>query len=190
MRTERNFKATVPASAAALLLQACTSVQGPPVATVDHVDLERFMGDWYVVANIPTFIEKDACNAVESYRLLDDGRVATTFSFNAGGCDGPRRTYHPVGYVLESTSNAVWGMQFLWPFKADYRVMHLDADYTRTVIGRNQRDYLWIMARTPQIPEQDMQQLLQRVAEQGYDPAKVLPVTQQWPAVRDTGDTP
>jgi apolipoprotein D and lipocalin family protein len=81
-------------------------------------------------------------------------------------------------------------MQFLWPFKADYRVMHLDEDYTQTVIGRNQRDYLWIMARTPGIPEQDMQQLLQLVADQGYDPAKVLPVTQQWPAVRETGDTP
>ena len=28
--------------------------------TVDYVDLERFMGDWYVIANIPTFIEKGA----------------------------------------------------------------------------------------------------------------------------------
>ena len=41
--------------------------------TVEFVDLERFMGDWYVIANIPTFIEKGATNAIESYKLMDDG---------------------------------------------------------------------------------------------------------------------
>ena len=50
-----------------------------PIHTVEKVDLERFMGDWYVIASIPTFIEKEAFNAVESYRLDDDGTVATTF---------------------------------------------------------------------------------------------------------------
>lgn len=188
MRTERKAPAMALAGVATLLLQACSSVPGPPVDTVDYVDLERFMGDWYVVANIPTFLEKDACNAVESYRLLDDRRIATTFSFNAGGCDGKRKTYHPVGYVYDTDSNAVWGMQFIWPFKADYRVMYVDADYTRTVIGRNQRDYLWIMARTPSIPEKDMRELLQLVADQGYDATAVIPVTQQWPTNDNTGE--
>ena len=49
------------------------------------------MGDWYVIANIPTFIEKDAYNAIESYRLDDDGTVATTFRFNKGSLDGPHQ---------------------------------------------------------------------------------------------------
>ena len=46
--------------------------------TVDYVDLERFMGDWYVIANIPTFIEKGAVNAVESYELDSKGRINTS----------------------------------------------------------------------------------------------------------------
>jgi apolipoprotein D and lipocalin family protein len=50
--------------------------------TVSYVDLERFMGDWYVVASIPAFIEKGAHNAVESYALNSDGTIATTFRFN------------------------------------------------------------------------------------------------------------
>ena len=115
------------------------------------------MGDWYVIANIPTFIEKDAYNAVESYSLNKDGTVATTFRFREGSITGEEKTYHPTGYVLDTQSNAIWGMQFIWPFKADYRIVFVAEDYSQTIIGRNQRDYIWIMARTPQITEEDYQ---------------------------------
>ena len=59
--------------------------------TVDYVDLERFMGDWYVIANIPTFIEKGAVNAVESYELDSKGRINTTFTFRKGSSTGPEK---------------------------------------------------------------------------------------------------
>ena len=159
----------------------CSSTGMAPIRTVPHVDLARFMGEWYVIASIPTFLERDAWNAVESYRLLDDGRVATTFSFNAGGPGGERRTYHPTGFVRDRTSNAVWGMRFIWPVKADFRIVYVDAGYRHTIIGRNKRDYVWIMARTPQIPPAEMQRLISIVAEQGYDTAKLRPVPQHWP---------
>jgi apolipoprotein D and lipocalin family protein len=168
-------------TASALLLQSCSAVDKPAVKTVDHVDLERFMGDWYVVANIPTLLERGAHNAVESYRQLDDGRIATTFSFNDGSFDGPRRTFTPTGYVFDKDSNAVWGMQFIWPFKADYRVIYLKSDYSQTIIGRNRRDYVWVMARVPQVTENDMQLMLKVIADQGYDVSKVEMVPQRWP---------
>jgi apolipoprotein D and lipocalin family protein len=60
-------------------------------------------------------------------------------------------------------------MQFIWPFKAEYRIIYLNEDYTQTVIGRTQRDYLWIMARSPSIPEDDYQRILDFVKSQGYD---------------------
>jgi len=163
------------------LLAGCSSTGLAPIRTADHVDLPRFMGDWYVIAHIPAFLERDAYNAVESYRLLDDGRIATTFSFNDGGFDGKRKTYQPTGFVVDSESNAVWGMRFIWPIKADYRIVHVDADYRHTIIGRNKRDYVWIMARSPQIPAQDMAQLTQIIAAQGYDTSKLRNVPQQWP---------
>ena len=53
--------------------------------------------------------------------------------------------------MREGTGNAVWGMRFVWPVKADYRIAWLDRDYTLTVVGREARDYVWIMARRPQI---------------------------------------
>ena len=148
--------------------------------TVDHVDLERFMGDWYVIANIPTFIEKDAHNAVESYRLDDDGTVATTFTFRKGGFDGEKKVYHPRGYIVDEESNALWGMQFIWPFKGDYRIIYLDEDYTTTVIGRQKRDYVWLMARSPEPPQADYQRALEAIRAAGYDLDELRRVPQRW----------
>lgn len=157
-----------------LLLWGCQAMT--PIHTEKRVDLERFMGDWYVLAAIPTFIETEAYNAVESYRLAEDGTVETTFRFNKGGFDGPLKTYTARGFVTDTQSNAVWGMQFIWPFKAEYRIVTLDPDYTVTVIGRTKRDYVWIMARKPRIPEADYTRLLTFLEGQGYDVRKIRKV--------------
>lgn len=157
----------------------CVETGGSPMQTVAYVDLDRFMGDWYVIANIPTFVEKGAHNAIESYRRNPDGTIATTFTFNQGASDGPRKVYRPTGFVLDTQTNARWGMQFIWPFKADYRVIYLDPDYRMTVIGRAKRDYVWIMARTPELSAEDWERARAVVAQFGYDPAKLQRVPQQ-----------
>ena len=161
----------------AMALTACST--SPPLRTVPQVDLERFMGDWYVIANIPTFIERKAHNAVESYELVDHKRVATTFRFNQGSFDGPVKTYRPTGFVSDDPSNAIWGMQFIWPIKADYRIIYLNEDYTQTIIGRNKLDYVWIMARTPAIADSDYGMMVEFVGKQGYDTSKIRPVPQR-----------
>jgi apolipoprotein D and lipocalin family protein len=161
-----------------LALAGCATPQ--PMPTVARVDLGRFMGDWYVIASIPTFIERGAHNAVESYRLDADGTIATTFAFRAGSFDGETKRYTPRGFVLDRASNALWGMQFVWPIKADYRIVYLAEDYSQTVIAREKRDYVWIMARTPSIPDADYERLLKLVASLGYDPALVQKVPQRW----------
>ena len=181
--TRRRLGADVqrPLAMLALAFTLCAGCddRGPPLAIEPHVDLERFMGSWYVIANIPTRLERDAHNAIEEYQLQADGTIATTFSFNAGAPDGPHKSYHPRGFVLDRQSNAIWGMRFIWPIKADYRIMYVDAGYTQTVIGRVARDYVWIMARTPQIPEADYQRLRALIAAQGYDASALQRVPQQ-----------
>ena len=172
-----NLSKTILGLALALAITACSSPE--PMRTVDHVDLQRFMGDWYVIANIPTAIEKGAHNAVESYRLDDDGSIETTFTFRDGSFGGETKTYHPRGFVQDD-SNAIWGMQFVWPIKADYRIIYLDDDYKVTVIGRNKRDYVWIMARKPEIPEQEYTKILAMLQSVGYDTSKVQKVPQKW----------
>ena len=164
--------------AAGLLLSACSSVE--PLATVKNVDLDRFMGDWYVIANIPTSIEKEAFNAIESYQLDEDGSIATTFTFNKGSFAGEQKVYKPRGFVRDTQSNAEWGMQFIWPIKADYRIIYLDDDYQLTVIGRNKRDYVWVMARESAVSDEVYASMLEVVANAGYDMTEVRKVPQQW----------
>ena len=162
------------------VLPGCAGTTRPPIATVEYVDLPRFMGDWYVIGNIPTVLEKNAYNAVERYELAEDGTISTTFSFRAGGFDGKQKRYHPRGFVRDTTSNAEWGMQFVWPIKADYRVVYLDEHYQYTAIGRDRRDYLWIMARTPTMPDDIYQAIVDQLAEQGYDRSLIRKVPQRW----------
>ena len=149
-----------------------------PVTLVSHVDLPRFMGDWFVIANIPTFLEKGAHNAVDSYRLDADGTVDTTFSFNAKSFNGPRKSYKSRGFVLDRASNSIWGQQYIQPFKADYRISYLSDDYTLVVITREKRDYVWIMARKQTISESDYERLVMFVGTQGYDVSKLQRVPQ------------
>jgi apolipoprotein D and lipocalin family protein len=167
------------ALAAILPLYGCS--HQPPMATVDYVDIDRFMGDWYVVANIPTFLEKGAHNAVETYSTNDDGTIATTFTFSKDGFDGERKTYNPTGFIKDTNSNALWEMQFVWPIKADYRIVYLDDGYTITVIGRQARDYVWVMAREPSISDDEYQEIVQFIDSIGYDISKMNRVPQRWP---------
>jgi apolipoprotein D and lipocalin family protein len=162
-----------------MILGACAG-RHPPLETVDHVDLERFMGDWYVIAHIPTFIDDEAYNQVESYALNDDGTIATSFTFREGGFDGKHKQYEPKGFVQDRESNAVWGMRFVWPIKADYRIIYLDEDYETTVVGRLKRDLVWVMARQPEISDERYAKALKVIEEAGYDLSQLREVPQQW----------
>ncbi len=172
-------RATRFAALVALTLCGCRQDTHPPLALAQDVDLLRFMGDWYVIANIPTRIERGAHDAVESYRLAEDGTIETTFTFRKDGFDGEQKRYTPRGFVREGTGNAVWGMRFIWPVKADYRIAWLDRDYTMTVVGREARDFVWIMARRSQISEADYASLIDFVGRQGYDVSQIRRVPQR-----------
>lgn len=170
------------------LLAACSHSDRKPVPHAADVNLDRFMGRWYVIANIPTFIEKGAHNAIESYEMNEDGTIATTFTFHADDYDGKLKTYTPVGFVSDN-DNSLWGMQFIWPFRAEFIIAYLDENYQHTIIARNARDYVWIMARTPEIDDSTYQGLINFTAEMGYDSSLVRKVPQRWSsASQDSGE--
>lgn len=167
----------------ALMLSAC-SVLGPqrePIPLVPQVDLPRFMGDWYVIGFIPIFPERNAHNGIESYALDADGSIATTYRFRDKAFDGPLKTSHPRGFVVADTGNALWGMQFLWPFKGEFRIVHLEPDYSVTIIARNKRDYVWLMARTPEMREADYERYRAQIGAMGYDLREFKRHPQRWP---------
>ncbi len=159
------------------LLAACASTP-PTIPPVASVDLPRFMGDWYVIAQIPTYIERKAYDSVESYRLDEDGKIRTTFRYRNGSADAPLKTMEPVGRVVPGTNNAVWEMQFVWPIQAEYVIVDLAPDYSRTIVGRSKRDYVWLMARTPSLPAPELAAAIEKIRVLGYDTAKLRMVPQ------------
>jgi len=154
-------------------------------ATDKKIDLPRFMGDWYVIGSIPIdffFVsEAGAHNAVESYALNEDGSIDTRYRFRKDSFDGPVKSFNPTGFVYNTETNAEWRMQFLWPFKSAYLIVYLADDYSSTIIGVPNRDYIWIMARSPDISEEEYQKLLDISAAAGYDLDKIVRIPHQWP---------
>lgn len=153
----------------------------PPIKPAAPIDLTRFMGNWYVIASIPTRFERSAYNAIETYELRSDGNVDTMFRFRDSAFDAPVKTIHSTGYIKGGTGNAMWGVQVFWPIKAQYIVAYLKEDYSQAIVARDARDYTWIMARTPTIPQADYDALVSRAVNLGYRRAAIRKVPQAWP---------
>ncbi|MEM1453302.1 MAG: lipocalin family protein [Planctomycetota bacterium] len=166
---------------AALTCLACSA--RTPLPTASHVEIERFMGDWYVQGHVPASAERNAYNAVESYARDGGGKILTSYAFREGGFDGDVEVMEPVGFVGDDGTNAEWGMKFLsWlPIRMEYLVAYVDDDYTETIVGRTKRDYAWIMTRDPEISDERYERLVRRVVDLGYDGEAIRRVPQRWP---------
>jgi apolipoprotein D and lipocalin family protein len=162
------------------LSNGCASNHAP-LPTPEHVDVAQFMGRWYVHGYTPILVDKEAHNAIEHYRLDADEKIQTTYQFRKGSFDGELKTYTPVGWVNdEKPSNAEWRMQFIWPFSADYIILHVDAEYSETVVAHPSRKYAWIMLRENQITEADYERLMAMLKAAGYDTEVVQKVPHDW----------
>jgi apolipoprotein D and lipocalin family protein len=160
-------------------LTACaTQSSKPPLRTVGRVDLPRYMGDWRVIANIPYFAERGCVESIESYALRPDGKIANWFRFRKGSFDTPQKRVDFVAEVVNHRTNAEWQVHFAPLINASYLIIDLDPKYRWAVVGHPSRRYGWIMSRTPTMSEATYRGILQRLARQGYDPAKFEKVPQ------------
>ncbi len=168
---------------AVCLLSACglTGPKREPIPLVASVELSRFMGDWYEIGFIPIKKVRDAHNGVETYSMNADGSIATVYRYRDGGFDQPLKVMTPTGFVKAGSNNALWGMRLVWPFQSEYRIVYLDADYAVTIIGRNARDYVWLMARDPQMSDEDFNRYRDLIADMGYDVTHFKRQPQRWP---------
>jgi len=165
----------------AMMSSAALANDMTPIKPVTHVDLPRFMGKWYVIASIPSFIERKAYNGVEMYQLQSNGNVETSFRYRKNSFNDPVKTIHSTGFVTPNTGNAVWGIQLVWPLKEQYLVAYLADNYSETIVARDKRDYVWIMARTSTITPADYDSLVARVKQLGYRVSDIRKMPQAWP---------
>lgn len=174
------MKRTLTTILAALVSACTTSGSLPPLEKVPSVDLNRFMGDWYVIANIPTFIEVGAHNAVESYKMNADGNIDISFTFKKDGFDGEKKKYTMTGIPVPGTNNAEWKVSPFWPLKFPYYTIDLAADYSWVVVATPNRGYLWVMARDWKIDQNLVKSIIDRLVQRGFKESEIKMVPQRW----------
>ncbi|MBB6092398.1 apolipoprotein D and lipocalin family protein [Povalibacter uvarum] len=175
------MKSTTLVLVAAMFLSACAnSPPSQPLRTVKQVDLARYMGDWYVIANIPYFAERNCFDSVESYALRPDGRIDNWFSCRRGSPDAPfERKVSALAKVEDATTNARWSVRFFGLISVQYLVIDLDEQYRWAVIGHPSRNYGWVLARDKMLPDATYDQILRRLGEQGYEVSRFAKVPQR-----------
>jgi apolipoprotein D and lipocalin family protein len=167
---------------ALLLLPACSSMKTaanlPPLKPVPHVDLPRYMGDWFVFAHIPYALEKGKVGTLDRYALRPDGKIDNIFLFRKGSLDAPLQAWNGVAWVTDKTTNAEWRVQFIWPLRVPYLIIDLDKDYQWSVIGYPNRKLAWVLSREPSLDPDTYTGILKRLAAQGYDTSLLKKVPQ------------
>lgn len=155
-----------------LLLSACST---KPLATVDKVDVDKYMGRWYEISSFPQRFQKGCECTVAEYSLNENGTVKVVNSCNR---DGGRDTSVGKARIVDESTNAKLKVTFFWPFSGKYWIIDLADDYSYAVVGHPNREYLWILSRTPQMDKNLYNDILERVTAKGFDTTK-LNVTRQ-----------
>ena len=155
-----------------------------PVKAVDSVDLNKYAGKWYEIARYPNkFQKKCVGNTTATYVLKSREKLEVI-----NRClekDGTISDAMGAGKVEDKQTNAKLEVRFAPRFLsflpmvwADYWVIDLAPDYSYSVVGTPDRDYLWILAREPEFKDSLYQDILRRAEKQGFQPAKVVKTPQ------------
>jgi apolipoprotein D and lipocalin family protein len=166
------------ATAIYLLAQSST-----PVRTVDAVDLNRYLGDWYEVARFPNRFQTDCVGDVRaSYASRPDGRLDVTNRCRRN--DGLIEA-RGVARVVDTRTSAklkvrfapAW-LSFLPSVWGDYWIIGLADDYSWAVVGAPDREYLWILSRTPSLEARAVEAARAAARNQGFDLERLVTTTQ------------
>ncbi|MFM1932806.1 MAG: hypothetical protein RL226_2109 [Bacteroidota bacterium] len=150
------------------LLAACNSAEKLP--TVKEVDLQKYAGKWYEIARLPNRFEKGLSCVTAEYTIHPNNIVVLNSGINE------------KGELEESTGSASQPdpakpgelrVSFFWPFSSDYLILELASDYSVALVGSSSKDYLWLLSRTPELPNARSAIFLETAVKLGYDLEKL-----------------
>lgn len=148
----------------------------PRERTVEGLDIDRYMGLWYEIARFDHRFERGMDNVTAQYERTGENRVKVT---NSGFRDGKRHLARGKARIPDPKHPGRLEVSFFLWFYADYYVMELGEDYSYALVGSSSDKYLWILARTPDLPKETTDHLLACARERGYDTSKLIWVGQQ-----------
>ena len=150
---------------------ACTTPKAP-LATVEKVNIDKYLGTWYEIARYEHFFERGCSNISATYSLREDGEIDV---LNSCTKDGKLSQAKGVAYATDDT-NAKLKVSFFRPFYGNYWVLMLDEEYKYVVIGEPTREYFWILSRTKVLDENIKKKILLEMPKLGYQEDKLI-----WP---------
>ena len=154
------------------ITNGCSSIPKksfPELNTVPYVDIERYLGKWYEIALYPNWFEKGCFSSTAFYEKLENNQIKVTNQCRMYSPDGDLNEAVGRAFITDRNSNAKLKVQFFWPFKGDYWIINLDRDYQYAVVSEPDRQYLWILSRTPEIEPKILLSLKERIKEKGFD---------------------
>ena len=163
---------------AAVVLAGCASMQPPQgIAAVSPFDLARYEGRWYELARLDHSFERGMMDVSATYQRQSDGSVRVV---NRGFDVAKNQWRQAVGKALFTgdANTASLKVSFFGPFYGGYNVIALDREYRHALVCGPDRDYLWILSRTPTISSEMKQQMLDVATRQGFDVSKLIWVKQ------------
>jgi apolipoprotein D and lipocalin family protein len=131
------------------------------------VDLERYMGRWYVIANIPYFPERGKVATYDEYKLRADGRIDNIFGFKKS-FDKKEKQWKALATVKPDTGNRRWTIKFFGMLNADYEILEIAPDYSWVLVGHPKREMGWVMARDAKMDAAQYDELLKKFENYQY----------------------
>jgi len=153
----------------------------PPLETVAHVDLARYLGTWYEIASFPQRFQRGCTATTATYSLRADGDIDVVNRCRKGSPSGKEEVARGRARVVDRVSGAKLEVSFFRPFWGEYWVIDLAPDYSYAVVGHPSRDYLWILSRTPAMRAGTYDAIITRLDRAGYDTRRLVRTLQPAP---------
>ena len=168
----------IPAISKMLTALLAAAVSGCSQSTADIPAVtnfvpERYMGEWFEIARLPHRFERNLDYVRAEYALAPDGTIEIV---NRGVRDGEERSITGKAKLKDASKSPLKGelrVSFFWPFYSDYRIIELDPEYRHAVVTGSDRDYLWILSRTPTLPREKLAALLERLEKLDFDVSRL-----------------
>lgn len=155
--------------------------RGVDRSTIDRLDVSRYMGRWYEIARYDHRFERGMSGVTATYKLSPDGSISVLNAGYKRDTHGRSKFRRAVGRAKIPDTARPGRLKvsfFLW-FYSDYYILELDREgYNYALIGSSSDKYLWILSRTPQLPEDVKRLLLTAALRRGYDTNRLLWIDQ------------
>ena len=159
-----------------LFFASCATKQ-TDLKTVEKVDLQRYLGDWYEIARYEHRFQKDCKNVKANYSLRDDKKIQVVNSCTKISTN-EFKDAKAVAYNVDET-NSKLKVSFFRPFYGDYWILDLDKDYKYAIIGTPTKEYLWILSREKLMDKELLNKLLTKITAMGFDKSKLIYTIQE-----------